>query len=235
MQKPLSEYNSIVVLTGAGVSAESGLKTFRDNNGLWEGHDVSEVATPEAFEINPALVHSFYNARRNQLLEEAKPNLAHKSLSRFEAEFNGGFTLITQNVDNLHEQAGSQNVIHMHGELLQVRCINTGIVFQWTEDLTTQTHCPCCKIAGSLRPNIVWFGEIPMHMHEIEEALSHCDLFVSIGTSGNVYPAAGFVQLANAMGATTLELNLEPSLTQSAFAFAHYGPATEIVPSYFSI
>lgn len=235
MQKPISEYNSIVVLTGAGVSAESGLKTFRDNNGLWEGHDISEVATPEAFQANPELVHNFYNARRSQLLDEARPNLAHKALSKFEAVFKGAFTLITQNVDNLHEQAGSQNVIHMHGELLQVRCINTGVVFQWSENVTTQTSCPCCKAAGNLRPNIVWFGEIPMHMHEIEEALCQCDLFVSIGTSGNVYPAAGFVQLANSMGATTLELNLEPSLTQSAFALAHYGPATEIVPNYFSI
>lgn len=225
---------SVVVLTGAGVSAESGLRTFRDNNGLWEEHRVEDVCTPEAFANNPALVQRFYNARRSQLVNEAKPNPAHLALAEFEAAFPGQFTLVTQNVDNLHEQAGSQNVLHMHGELLKARCVSTGNVHPWQGEITADTACPCCNTSGTLRPHIVWFGEIPLYMDSIEQALVNCDLFLSIGTSGNVYPAAGFVQLAAACGAHTVELNLEPSAGRTLFAEHHYGPASQTVPEFLS-
>jgi NAD-dependent deacetylase len=230
----MPHYKSIVVLTGAGVSAESGIKTFRDNNGLWENHRVEDVCTPEAFDRNPELVQRFYNARRRQLISEAQPNEAHKALAEFERRFEGDFTLITQNVDDLHERTGSRNLLHMHGELLKARCCHTQKVVPWTADITTETLCPCCHKAGGLRPHIVWFGEIPLHMDEIETALSRCDLFVSIGTSGQVYPAAGFVQLARACGAHTVELNLEPSAGHSSFAESHYGPASRTVMAYFA-
>lgn len=229
------DFKSIVVLTGAGISAESGLKTFRDSGGLWEGHKIEEVATPEAFNHNPAKVHQFYNLRRQQLLEQAKPNTAHEALAHFARNFEGQFTLVTQNVDNLHERGGSDSLIHMHGELLKVRCRESGEVFAWHQDTTTETPCPCCKIAGNLRPHIVWFGEMPFDMDTIEERLDRCDLFVSIGTSGQVYPAAGFVQAASQAGAKTVELNLETCNNYSRFDEARYGPATQIVPSFFSI
>ena len=228
------EFTSIVVLTGAGISAESGLRTFRDNNGLWEDHRVEDVATPEGFARDPALVHKFYNMRRSQLLAGATANRAHLALANFEKKFSGQFLLVTQNVDNLHEQAGSQNLLHMHGELLKVRCENCSKVFTWEDDLSTATSCPACKGVECLRPNIVWFGEIPMGMNTIEDALTNCDLFVSIGTSGNVYPAAGFVQLARAVGAHCVELNLEASSGASLFHEQHYGSATETVPSFFA-
>lgn len=216
----MGRYQSIVVLTGAGVSAESGIKTFRDNNGLWENHRVEDVCTPEAFARNPALVQQFYNARRNQLVSEAHPNLAHLALAEFERNFSGEFTLVTQNVDDLHERAGagSNNLIHMHGELLKARCAKTGVVMPWVDDITTETPCPCCGIPGRVRPHIVWFGEIPLEMEKIEMALAQCDLFVAIGTSGQVYPAAGFVQMATAYGAHTVELNLEPSVGRNLFS-----------------
>src|SRR5688572_11753045 len=196
----MGQYASIVVLTGAGISAESGIKTFRDNNGLWENHRVEDVCTPEAFTRNPELVQQFYNARRRQLVAEAKPNPAHAALADFERNFGGDFILITQNVDDLHERAGSRNLRHMHGELLKARCSKTQIVVPWTANITADTPCPCCSKTGLLRPHIVWFGEMPLFMDEIEAALSRCDLFVSIGTSGQVYPAAGFVQMAAAYG-----------------------------------
>ncbi len=224
---------SIVVLTGAGVSAESGLKTFRDNNGLWEDHSVEEVATPEAFAANPALVQRFYNLRRQQLVEDAEPNAAHEYLAEFERQFPGRFTLVTQNVDDLHDRAGSQNLLHMHGELLKVRCAGSGKIFDRTTPLYSDETCSCCGSAGTLRPHIVWFGEIPLYMDEIQEALASCDLFVSIGTSGNVYPAAGFQQMARSYGAHTVELNLEASAGASYFHEQHYGPATKIVPEFF--
>jgi NAD-dependent deacetylase len=227
-------YRSIVVLTGAGISAESGLKTFRDSNGLWEGERVEDVATPEAFHRDPERVHRFYNARRAQLLAGAKPNAAHTALAEFEQRFAGNFTLITQNVDNLHEQAGSQNLYHMHGELLKVRCEACREVFDWREELSSHSECSHCLARALLRPHIVWFGEIPMYMDAIEAALAECDLFISIGTSGNVYPAAGFVQVAGLSGAHTVELNLEPSNGHSIFDEQHYGPATERVPDYLS-
>ncbi len=229
----MPQYQSIVVLTGAGVSAESGLKTFRDNNGLWENHRVEDVCTPEAFAKNPTLVQRFYNARRAQLLNDAMPNPAHRALADFEQRFDGEYLLVTQNVDNLHEQAGSKNVRHMHGELLKVECTASGNVYSWQKDISTNTPCPCCQVTGNLRPHIVWFGEVPLHMAEIQQALSKCELFVAIGTSGHVYPAAGFVDYANAAGAHTVELNLEPSEVGSNFAQCHYGPAGTTIKPFF--
>ena len=235
----MQTYKKIVVLTGAGISAESGLKTFRDNNGLWEGHKVEEVATPEAYQQNPVLVHQFYNMRREQLLNGAKPNKAHFALAELEKAYPGSFTLVTQNVDNLHEQAGSKKLLHMHGELLKVRCEHCESIFHIAQTpeslpikLETSTQCPSCHSTGTVRPHIVWFGEIPLHMDEIERVLCQCDLFLSIGTSGNVYPAAGFVQLAKRFGAHCVELNLEESQVGSLFDEGHYGNATDKVPAY---
>ena len=238
----MGKYSSIVVLTGAGVSAESGLKTFRDSGGLWEGHRVEDVATPEAYYRHPKLVHEFYNLRRQQLVNEATPNIAHRALAEFEQQYAGDFLLVTQNVDNLHEQAGSTNIVHMHGELLKLRCTQTGKVFDVEElintgklpsyAITTDTHCPCCDEPNNLRPDIVWFGEIPFEMDRIMTAIQSCDLFVSIGTSGNVYPAAGFVRSANDVDAHTVELNLEPSEGSRFFSEAYHGPATRVVPAF---
>ena len=222
-----SDVKRIVVLTGAGVSAESGLKTFRDNNGLWEGHAVEDVATPEGFERDPDLVYRFYNERRQQLLsDDVKPNAAHYALSELEREFDGEFLLVTQNVDNLHERSGSEHVLHMHGELLSARCCETSTVVQIREDINSESLCHCCKPSNSMSPNIVWFGEMPFYMDEIYQSLKQADLFVSIGTSGNVYPAAGFVQEASMNGAYSLEINLEPSQGQSYFDDGIYGLAT---------
>jgi NAD-dependent deacetylase len=223
----------VVVLTGAGISAESGIKTFRDNNGLWENHPVETVATPEGFALNPTLVHRFYNQRRQQLLSaEVLPNNAHMALAKLEKALGERFTLITQNVDNLHERAGNQNVIHMHGELLKAKCSISNQRFIVHDDLTSQQTCSCCKKTGTLRPDIVWFGEVPYHMAKIENMLMQCDLFISIGTSGNVYPAAGFVQAAKAVGAYSIEINLAPSQTQTAFDEHHYGPATQVLDDF---
>lgn len=226
-------YRSIVVLTGAGISAESGIRTFRAADGLWEDHRIEDVASPEGFARNPALVQRFYNERRRQLADPAVlPNAAHLALAECERRFAGHFLLVTQNVDDLHERAGSQNLIHMHGELLKMRCSMSQLVYPISGDLTADRRCDCCALAGTLRPHIVWFGEMPLAMERIYAALDHCDLFVSIGTSGNVYPAAGFVQAARAAGAHTVELNLEPSLQHSRFADARHGKASEIVPDY---
>lgn len=226
----------IVVLTGAGVSAESGIATFRAHDGLWEGHRVEDVATPEGFVRNPALVYQFYNARRSALLGGPKPNLAHEALSRFEHAIRGHggeFLLVTQNVDDLHDRAGSERLIHMHGELLKARCVESNQVFPWQEDCDTTSLCPCCGVAGRLRPHIVWFGEVPLFMEQIFEALESATHFISIGTSGNVYPAADFVRVAARSGAETVELNLERSSGSRYFNRAEYGPATEVVPRYF--
>ena len=220
----------VVILTGAGISAESGIRTFRDAGGLWEGHDVQEVATPEAFERNPGLVQRFYDARRRQLAG-VHPNPAHVALARLEKELAGEVTLVTQNVDDLHERGGSKRVHHMHGELLSALCLACGERNRWEADLSPAPPCPSCN-EPALRPDIVWFGEMPYEMERIEEALSACDLFVSIGTSGAVYPAAGFVQLANLAGARTVELNLELSLGSRFFHETHHGPATEVVPGF---
>ena len=228
----ISRPRSIVVLTGAGISAESGIETFRAAEGLWANHRVDDVATPEGFARNPQLVYEFYNQRRRQLLTpEISPNAAHSALAKFEHEFDGEFLLVTQNVDNLHERAGSQNLIHMHGELLKMRCLNSKLVFDVSEDFDYDTHCRCCRSAGNLRPHVVWFGEMPFQMNRINSALENCDMFVAIGTSGNVYPASEFYQTAKIRKASTVELNLER--TGSSFDRHVRGPATECVPQFF--
>lgn len=223
----------VVVLTGAGISAESGIRTFRAADGLWEEHRVEDVATPEGFQRDPQLVQAFYNARRRQLQQpEIVPNAAHLALANLETMLGDNFQLITQNIDNLHERAGSQRVIHMHGELLKVRCCQSGQVFDWTDDLSADERCHCCQFPAPLRPHVVWFGEMPLHMDKIYQALSQADYFIAIGTSGHVYPAAGFVHEAHAHGAYTLELNLEPSQVESQFDEKIYGPASVIVPEF---
>ena len=193
---------------------------------------MEQVASPEGFASNPQLVHEFYNQRRSQLLsEQTKPNPAHTALAKFEHDFPGKFLLITQNIDNLHERAGSENLVHMHGELLKMRCMNSLIVYDIRENISFDTHCRCCRSAGNLRPHIVWFGEMPFHMNQINKALESCELFVAIGTSGNVYPASGFYQTAKIRRAHTVELNLEE--TGSGFDQHIYGRASQTVPSYF--
>ena len=232
---PLKKYQSIVVLTGAGISAESGIRTFRASDGLWEDHKIEDVATPEGFIRDPETVYRFYNLRRDQLLSQGvKPNIAHNALASFEQQFSGLFTLITQNIDDLHERAGTNNLFHMHGELLKIRCQQSGLIFEQQKPTDSLSVCPCCGTLGNLRPHVVWFGEMPLYMEEIYQALKQCDLFVAIGTSGNVYPAAGFFETAKSAGAHTVELNLEPSANGSLFAEQLYGPASEIVPKYFN-
>lgn len=218
----------VVVLTGAGISAESGVATFRDSGGLWEGHDVSAVATPEGFAADPDLVLGFYDERR-EALKAVNPNTAHHALVQLEEELGDSLTIVTQNVDDLHERAGSSNVIHMHGELRSAWCTGCDNRFPWKETLRERPVCPRCS-EPLLRPDIVWFGEVPYHMGEIEDALRRADVFVAIGTSGEVYPAAGFVQAATAFGARTVEINLQPSQVRSQFQETRYGPATETVP-----
>jgi len=228
----LNLYKNIVILTGAGISAESGVKTFRDNNGLWEEHRMEDVATPEAFMRDPHLVHRFYNLRRAQM-SDVTPNLAHSALALLEANHRGSVTVVTQNVDDLHERGGSKDVIHMHGELGNVRCGHCAEVVQWHGDCDTKTTCPTCAAGGAMRPDIVWFGEMPFHMDRIYGLLAGADLFVSIGTSGTVYPAAGFVAEINQIGrAHTLEINMEPSVGASQFAETRHGPAGELVPVF---
>ncbi|MCO6549822.1 MULTISPECIES: Sir2 family NAD+-dependent deacetylase [Gilliamella] len=217
----------IVILTGAGISAESGLSTFRAQNGLWEGYDVNDVATYEGYIRNPTAVHDFYNMLRRKLQNpDVKPNAAHFALAELEQKLGSdNLLIVTQNVDNLHEQAGSKNIIHMHGELLKVRNEKTGQIIDCFNDVDYQQN-------KFIRPHIVWFGEIPLQMEQIYDALSQADCFISIGTSGNVYPAAGFVQIANQTSAKTVELNLEPSLGESLFQTKIYGPASKIVPEF---
>lgn len=221
----------IVILTGAGVSAESGIRTFRAADGLWEEHSIYDVATPEGFAANPALVHRFYNERRRQLVSGSiRPNPAHNALARLEREHPGTVTLVTQNIDDLHERAGSRNLIHMHGELLRMRCAACHRVVEQRGDSSTSDECDTC--GGPMRPHVVWFGEMPLEMDTIYAALETCDVFAAIGTSGNVYPAAGFVAVAAGAGAHTVELNLEPSEVASGFAEARYGPASTKVPRW---
>jgi len=222
---------NIVILTGAGVSAESGLATFRGPDGLWEGHRVEDVCTPEAFRRDPALVHDFYDARREKL-GTVEPNAAHKALARLDMEWQGELLLITQNVDDLHERAGSKRLLHMHGELAKGWCLACTQRFAWSGPMGEGATCPSCQARGRVRPDIVWFGEIPYEMERIDEALRRCDLFVSIGTSGAVYPAAGFVQTARYGGAHALEINLEPSLGSYMFDESRVGRAGELVPQW---
>jgi NAD-dependent deacetylase len=226
----MTAYRRIVILTGAGLSAESGVHTFRDKDGIWSKYDYRDVATPEGYRRNAALVLNFYNERRRQNAH-VKPNAAHFALARLEADHPGEVLIVTQNVDPLHEMAGSKNLIHMHGEIAKALCSGCGARHaKGFEDLTPATVCPSCAKGGGMRPDVVWFGEMPYRMDEIYSALSRCDLFISIGTSGTVYPAASFVEEAALAGAHTVELNLEPS--QGAFREAIHGRATEIVPAY---
>lgn len=227
---------SIVILTGAGISAESGLGTFRDKDGIWTKYPLEDLATPEGFARNPDFVHGFYNDRRTQL-KTAKAHAGHIALARLEADIvrkGGAFTLVTQNVDNLHEQAGSSTdqLIHMHGELAKARCGACEAVTACDGDLSLKDICNQCGQAGAMRPHVVWFGEMPLDMERIEIALATCDMFVSIGTSGDVYPAAGFVEMARHFGAMTVELNLEPSARADLFDEGIYGPASQIVPEW---
>lgn len=228
-----SQPRQIFVLTGAGISAESGLGTFRDRGGLWARFDPMKLATPEAFAEDPDTVLDFYNHRRRGVVEAA-PNAAHVALARAEAALaahGGRLFLCTQNVDDLHERAGSGAVVHMHGELLKARCTACGTVSKRRDDILRADPCPHCG-AAALRPDVVWFGEMPKHLDRIEAALAASDLFVAVGTSGAVYPAAGYVRQARALGIRTCELNLEPSDNARAFDAARYGPASTIVPAY---
>ena len=221
---------SIVILTGAGISAESGLGTFRDEGGLWAQHRIEDVATPEGFARNPGLVVDFYNARRTQA-HDAVPNAGHAALARLQAEHKGEVLLVTQNVDSLHEKAGSTDVVHMHGELASALCSNCE--HRWTAPLHMHVGeaCPSCA-QPTARPDIVWFGEIPYHMERIEAALARADIFAAIGTSGNVYPAAGFLQMARYVGARTVEMNLDPSETVDLFEDTRPGKASQTVPQW---
>ena len=221
---------NIVILTGAGISAESGLGTFRDEGGLWAQHRIEDVATPEGFARDPDLVHRFYNARRDQAAK-AEPNAAHVALAELERRLDGDLLIVTQNVDSLHEKAGSQAVLHMHGQLNRALC--AACDHRWDAPLSMHKSdsCPACG-QQETRPDIVWFGEIPYQMEKIAEALSQADVFVSIGTSGEVYPAANFVAEADHFGAHTVELNLEPSAGASRFSECRFGPASEIVPTW---
>lgn len=226
----MGAYGNIVILTGAGVSAESGVATFRGPGGLWEGHRVEDVCTPQALARDPVLVHRFYDARR-ETLAEVVPNAAHLALARLDAEWPGDLLLVTQNVDDLHERAGSRRLIHMHGELKSALCARCGDRVAWEDSLPPGSVCAVCG-AAALRPDIVFFGEMPYRMEAIEQAISCADLFVSVGTSGAVYPAAGFVQTARYHGAATLELNLEPSEGSAWFGESRLGPAGVLVPEW---
>ena len=230
---PQQEARMIVILTGAGISQESGIATFRDSGGLWENVRIEDVATPRAFRKNPDMVYDFYNDRRRQLLSpDIAPNPAHFALARLEEKSVMPVLVVTQNVDNLHERAGTKNLLHMHGELLKSRCSGCGAVRQWERDLGATDVCPDCGCAGHLRPHIVWFEEMPLYLDEIYAALSACRTFVSIGTSGNVYPAAGFAREARARGAHVVELNMESSRGADVFHEGRYGPAGKIVPAW---
>ena len=227
----MPKYERIVILSGAGLSAESGLSTFRDKDGIWARHKIEDVATPQAFARDPERVLEFYNTRRKGA-GGVKPNAAHEALARLESEHPGDVLTVTQNIDPLHEMAGTRRLIHMHGEILKILCNHCGARESWEDDLSTDLACRIRGEKSGMRPDVVWFGEMPYEMEEISRALGACDLFLSIGTSGTVYPAAGFVMEARGAGAHTVELNLEPSEGASMFAQAIHGPATQVVPKY---
>jgi NAD-dependent deacetylase len=224
----------IVILTGAGISKESGLDTFRDEDGLWSKVRIEDVATYDAYKRDPVNVLNFYNDRRAGMTGgNIRPNAAHEALARLERDWPDEVLLVTQNIDDLHERAGSKNLIHMHGEMAKARCDHCQAVSDWTETLTIELGCGVCGRLGGMRPHVVWFGEMPLDMDRIYGALGRCHLFLSIGTSGNVYPAAGFVEEARRMaGAHTVELNLEPSEGATVFVDKRYGQATDIVPAF---
>ncbi|MDR0826611.1 MAG: NAD-dependent deacylase [Desulfovibrio sp.] len=223
----------LLFLTGAGISRESGLATFRGADGLWEKERIEDIATREALRRDPERVYRFYDARRKDLLNpEVAPNPAHYALARLQEEGKEEMVLVTQNIDDLHERAGSEDVLHMHGELLKARCTRCGALSPQKTELSTRNVCPVCAARGALRPHVVLFNEEPVHMEEIFYALSRCRVFIAIGTSGNVYPAAGFVAEARSRGAHTLELNLEPSLSAGLFTEGRYGLASKIVPAF---
>ena len=226
---------NVLVLTGAGISADSGIPTFRGADGLWEGHRLEDVATPEAFDRDPVLVHQFYNARRRQLQAvDIQPNAAHRAVAEFEQRHAGNFLLVTQNIDNLHQRAGSQNVLAMHGELLKARCRDSGELFDWTEDLSIETpHPRDPSRCGRLRPHVVWFGEVPLGLEQIEQAARQADLFIAIGTSGVVYPAAGIVR-STPPHCRTVEINRDETARSSSFDQTIRGRASEAVPEFFN-
>lgn len=225
-------YQNIVILTGAGISAESGIRTFRADDGLWENHNIEDVATPEGYQRDPKLVHEFYNHRRRQLQQPyIQPNPAHQALAHLCQGFSGNVTIVTQNIDDLHERAGVTDIIHMHGELLKVRCPHTQQTLDWREDVSEADLCNCCQFPEPLRPHVVWFGEMPLYLDRIYHQLSQADLFISIGTSGSVYPAAGFVQEAASNGAHTIEVNLQASEISHQFKEIRQGAAGELVPA----
>lgn len=228
----MAEIRNIVILTGAGISAESGIDTFRSAGGLWEQHRVEDVATPEAFARDPDLVLRFYDMRR-AAIQEKQPNAAHFALAELDAKWDGNLLIVTQNVDDLHERGGARRVLHMHGEHLNAWCTSCDVRSRWTDALIDRPACPVCQ-ARTLRPDVVWFGEMPYRMGDIYAALREADLFVSIGTSGAVYPAAGLVRNARDLGIRTLELNLERSQGSQWFHETRLGPATEVVPAWVS-
>ncbi|RWL44830.1 MAG: NAD-dependent deacylase [Mesorhizobium sp.] len=223
--------SKIVILTGAGISAESGVATFRDPDGVWAKFNLEDVATPQGFARDPAKVQDFYNMRRRQV-GAVEPNAAHAALAKLEQALPGKVLVVTQNIDDLHERAGSRSLIHMHGELGRALCLGCGESSAWADDITVQSQCPACGAGGRLRPDVVWFGEMPYRMEEIGDALTGCDLFAAIGTSGSVHPAAGFVEEARAAGALTVELNLKCAGWASRFDEQIEGPATRVVPAF---
>lgn len=223
-------YKHIVFLTGAGISAESGLSTFRSENGLWNKHRVEDVATIEAYLKNPDYVHQFYNDMRPELFK-AQPNRAHLAITELQKKYPAQIDVVTQNVDTLHEKAGNQNIYHIHGQINQIVCLNCGHVFDTWGDITSEDKCEQCETIGMLKPNIVFFGENLLYMDKVDNLLKSCDLFISVGTSGVVYPAAGFVQIAKMFGADTIELNMEKTSNNRLFDRHIYGPAGTTLPA----
>lgn len=227
----MQKFQNIVILTGAGISAESGLATFRASNGLWNNHKVEDVATIEAFERNPAYVHEFYNELKKELIT-TQPNAAHLAITRLQKEYPANISVITQNVDTLHEKAGNQNIYHIHGQINQAVCLNCGHILETFGDVDTETVCPQCQVSGMMKPNIVFFGENLLCMDEVDTLLRHCDLFISVGTSGVVFPAAAFVQTAKYYGAQTFEFNLETTSNNFYFDKHILGPAGTTLPDF---
>ena len=227
----MPKYQNIVILTGAGISAESGLATFRSSNGLWNNHPVEDVATVEGFQRNPAYVHDFYNELKKELVK-AKPNPAHLAITKLQKEYPAQISIVTQNVDTLHEKAENSDIYHIHGQINQAVCQNCGHIIETFGDVDTQTICPNCQVMGMMKPNIVFFGENLLCMDKVDSLLRTCDLFLSIGTSGVVFPAAAFVQIAKINGAHTIEFNLEPTSNNYYFDQHIFGKAGTTLPAF---